>query len=241
MKRSWVGEFSIGTMGNFHLVLTAHYFRTRNLRVYGMSEILLGVATAFGVTIESQFQPTQALAIIGATYVVARGFNNVAEARHKAVKSSATGAISPMLARSLQVLKIRSDLDPCLHLPEIWRVLLRRLHRFMQKLLKLLLADGLGEFDGIEFDHEIQVLCAGRPFSHANIRSVLKLAPRRLAPGPRCMLHGRVRGTRRDVRAPNRGDCAFRGLPTRRRLSPQPLETRRGQPRGDAVRGEILH
>ena len=62
----------------------AHYFRTRNFRFYGMSEILLGVSTAFGVTIRSQFQPTQAVALIGATYVVARGFNNVAEARLKA-------------------------------------------------------------------------------------------------------------------------------------------------------------
>jgi hypothetical protein len=74
----------------------AHYFRTRNLRVYGMSEILLGVSTAFGVTIRPHFQPTQALTLIGATYVVARGFNNVAEARLKAtsgVEPSAPAAV----------------------------------------------------------------------------------------------------------------------------------------------------
>jgi len=61
----------------------AHLFKKGSPYHYGIVEIVAGVATAFGVTIHAQFQPVQILTIIGAIYVVARGFNNVAEARKK--------------------------------------------------------------------------------------------------------------------------------------------------------------
>src|SRR5579872_31392 len=55
----------------------AHYFKTQNQLRYGMVEVLAGMATAIGATAKSQFQPSQGLAILGAIYVVARGFNNI--------------------------------------------------------------------------------------------------------------------------------------------------------------------
>jgi hypothetical protein len=62
---------------------SVHYFKRRNLRLYGTIEVIVGVATALGSTVRGTLQPTQGLAIIGAIYVVGRGFNNISEAKQK--------------------------------------------------------------------------------------------------------------------------------------------------------------
>lgn len=71
------------SVGVLPLGYLAHQFKQRRLRWYGIVEILVGFATALGAMSKGSFQPTQGLALIGATYVVARGFNNVADARRK--------------------------------------------------------------------------------------------------------------------------------------------------------------
>lgn len=68
----------------------AHRFKQRNLLRYGMVEVLVGFSTALGATTKGGFQPTQGLGVIGATYVVARGFSNISDARKKAAEASGT-------------------------------------------------------------------------------------------------------------------------------------------------------
>jgi hypothetical protein len=57
-----------------------------NQRYYGMVEIPVGIATALGITMKGAFGPTQALAVLGAMYVVSRGYTNIAEAKKKKVE-----------------------------------------------------------------------------------------------------------------------------------------------------------
>lgn len=59
----------------------AHRFKSANPLLYGIVEVLVGLATALGATSRTAFGATQALAVIGSTYVVARGFNNVSHAQ----------------------------------------------------------------------------------------------------------------------------------------------------------------
>jgi len=68
----------------------AHRFKQWNLLRYGMVEVLVGFSTALGATTKGGLQPTQGLAVIGATYVVARGFSNISDARKKAAEASGT-------------------------------------------------------------------------------------------------------------------------------------------------------
>jgi hypothetical protein len=74
----------------------AHRFKKQNQLRYGVVEVLTGMATAIGATARTEFQPTQALAIIGAIYVVARGFNNISDARPKAVATSPVAPTAPL-------------------------------------------------------------------------------------------------------------------------------------------------
>lgn len=48
---------------------------------YGQVEVVIGIATALGVTLKDDgLSPAQGLALVGAMYVVARGFSNINEA-----------------------------------------------------------------------------------------------------------------------------------------------------------------
>jgi hypothetical protein len=62
---------------------SAHQFKKRSQALYGLIEILVGVSTAFGSTARTSFGTPQGLAIIGAVYIVARGFNNFSESAKK--------------------------------------------------------------------------------------------------------------------------------------------------------------
>jgi hypothetical protein len=62
-----------------------YHFKNKNQLLYGTVEVLMGVATALGATARPEFHATQGLTTIGAIYIVARGFNNISEARQKAV------------------------------------------------------------------------------------------------------------------------------------------------------------
>ena len=71
-------------------VLPAGYFASRfkqkNQWRYGLVEVVVGIATAFGVTVQLKgVQPPQGLTLVAAAYVVARGFNNMSDARKKAI------------------------------------------------------------------------------------------------------------------------------------------------------------
>jgi hypothetical protein len=50
---------------------------------YGAVEIVAGVITAFGTTVKGQWGPTQGLAVLGAMYVVSRGYGNIADGTRK--------------------------------------------------------------------------------------------------------------------------------------------------------------
>lgn len=65
----------------------AHRFKSANQLYYGIIEVLVGLATALAATSRTRFGAVQALAVIGATYVVARGFNNVTDAGKKSTTS----------------------------------------------------------------------------------------------------------------------------------------------------------
>jgi hypothetical protein len=41
------------------------------------------VITAFGTTVKAQWGPTQGLAVLGAIYVVSRGYGNIADGERK--------------------------------------------------------------------------------------------------------------------------------------------------------------
>jgi len=61
----------------------AFRFKQFNQKYYGVLEIVVGVVTAFGTTTKGAFGPTQALAVLGAMYVVSRGYGNITEAEKK--------------------------------------------------------------------------------------------------------------------------------------------------------------
>jgi hypothetical protein len=73
----------------FPLGYIAHNFKKVKLFYYGVSEVLVGVGGAFGVTLNQRFGPVQGLAIMSAIYLVARGFNNISDAREKGKATSA--------------------------------------------------------------------------------------------------------------------------------------------------------
>jgi hypothetical protein len=58
----------------------AYHFKQYNSAYYGIVEIGVGVATAFATTLKGQFGAAQGLAILGAMYVVSRGYGNIADA-----------------------------------------------------------------------------------------------------------------------------------------------------------------
>ena len=59
-----------------------HRFKRFNQTYYGTVEVLFGIATGMGTTLGIKvFGAAQGIAIMGAVYVVARGFNNIYEAR----------------------------------------------------------------------------------------------------------------------------------------------------------------
>jgi hypothetical protein len=74
----------------------AHYFKKLNQLVYGTVEILVGAATALGSTARPEFHSAQGLTIIGAIYIVARGFNNISEARSKQKTSADKTGLSSL-------------------------------------------------------------------------------------------------------------------------------------------------
>lgn len=57
----------------------AYRFKRFNQTLYGIVEIMAGVATAFGSTlaVKQEFDAAKGLAVLSAMYVVARGFNNI--------------------------------------------------------------------------------------------------------------------------------------------------------------------
>jgi hypothetical protein len=58
----------------------AYHFKQYNSAYYGIVEIVVGVATAFATTLKGQFGTAQGLAIVGAMYIVSRGYGNIADA-----------------------------------------------------------------------------------------------------------------------------------------------------------------
>jgi hypothetical protein len=58
----------------------AYQFKKYNSAYYGAVEIMVGVITAFATTVKGQFGAAQGLAILGAMYVVSRGYGNIADA-----------------------------------------------------------------------------------------------------------------------------------------------------------------
>ena len=58
----------------------AYRFKQYNSAYYGTVEIVVGVTTAFATTLKGQFGAAQGLAILGAMYVVSRGYGNIADA-----------------------------------------------------------------------------------------------------------------------------------------------------------------
>lgn len=58
-------------------------FKQYNQKYYGILEVLVGVVTAFGTTLKGQFGSTQGLAVLGAMYVVSRGYGNIADAEKR--------------------------------------------------------------------------------------------------------------------------------------------------------------
>jgi hypothetical protein len=61
----------------------AFRFKQFNQKYYGMLEIVVGVSTALGTTMKGAFGLTQGLAVMGAVYVVSRGYSNITEAEKK--------------------------------------------------------------------------------------------------------------------------------------------------------------
>lgn len=82
----------------FPIGYSAYYFKKKNQLLFGQLEIAVGVATALGATARQEFRLTQILAVIGAIYIVARGFTNIDDAkkrmklekRHQGISGKAT-------------------------------------------------------------------------------------------------------------------------------------------------------
>jgi hypothetical protein len=70
----------------------AHIWKQQNQRTYGMSEVLFGIAAASFITFtlapDKSFL-SQWIGLGGAAYIVARGLNNVAEAKAKVLRVAA--------------------------------------------------------------------------------------------------------------------------------------------------------
>ncbi len=63
---------------------TAAWYKKKNQLRYGTIEVVAGVLTAFAATFQQKdFDSPRALTVVGAAYVVARGFGNIKEARDK--------------------------------------------------------------------------------------------------------------------------------------------------------------
>jgi len=76
-------QFLIGA-GIVSLGLFAHWFKGKNQRVYGIIEVLFGSLSAFAIAFSlpgDQISLTEYASLIGSSYVVARGMNNMSEAK----------------------------------------------------------------------------------------------------------------------------------------------------------------
>ena len=67
----------------------AHWFKQKNLRIYGRVEMVFGTVSAFAIA--SAINPErpilpQCVSLVGCAYVVARGLNNISEANARALK-----------------------------------------------------------------------------------------------------------------------------------------------------------
>jgi len=73
-----IGLF-IATMG-----FVAHRFKQRNQRWYGMVEVMIGIVSGFSIAfgmVPSHVVLAQWASLIGCSYVIARGLNNVSDAK----------------------------------------------------------------------------------------------------------------------------------------------------------------
>lgn len=64
----------------------AHWFRRLNQRWYGMVEVVFGAVSGFTIAfsmIPSRPAPSQWASLVGCAYVVARGLNNMSDAKAK--------------------------------------------------------------------------------------------------------------------------------------------------------------
>jgi hypothetical protein len=61
----------------------AFRFKQFNQKYYGWVEIGFGILTALAITVNGVFGPTQGLAVLGAIYVVSRGYGNITDAEKK--------------------------------------------------------------------------------------------------------------------------------------------------------------
>ncbi len=72
--------------------LAAHWFKKVSQRWYGIVEALFGAAGAFNITL--QLQPGQSMlpqwaSLVGCAYVIARGLNNISDAKAQAAGTTA--------------------------------------------------------------------------------------------------------------------------------------------------------
>jgi hypothetical protein len=78
-------QFLIGS-GIVSLGLFAHWFKARNQRLYGIVEVLFGSLSAFAIAFSlssDNISLTEYASLIGSSYVVARGVNNMSEAKRR--------------------------------------------------------------------------------------------------------------------------------------------------------------
>jgi hypothetical protein len=93
----------------------ASRLRQFNQIYYGIVEIGAGVITAFGTTVKGQWGPTQGLAVLGAMYVVSRGYGNIADGTRKKDEIERN-------ARALREYRGRVKMQSA----KLWRVMLRK-------------------------------------------------------------------------------------------------------------------
>jgi hypothetical protein len=71
------------------LGIAAHWFKGKNQRWYGMVEVLFGSISGFGIALNISPRNswlTQGAALVGCAYVIARGLNNIADAKKVAAR-----------------------------------------------------------------------------------------------------------------------------------------------------------
>lgn len=86
--------FNIIAIAALPIGYAVHRFKRFKPIHYGAVEIMVGIATALGSTFsKKEFEPAQGLAVLGAIYVVASGFNNIYVARHPQSSNRRSGAI----------------------------------------------------------------------------------------------------------------------------------------------------